>query len=212
MSTTQVNIQLYGEVQNLATVANIAAGNPANISLDQSGAVLIAPRGGKYATAAYRGIINHLVQTVTIPHIASNLVSTFTVLNPTGSGKNLELIDCDILLPSGTGVIDVLGLYYQSSPAALSTATTTTVINGLIGAGVASVATAYSAGTFTGTPSLLCPMFQDTSTSPVVFGPMHFDFDGKFLVPPNCAITIAADTGAFTAGAKIRLAWAETLI
>lgn len=151
----------------------------------------------------------------TIPVNAASLVSTFTLWNPLGSGKNLVLYEYVLAIAGTTAVvIGYAGLFFQkavgaSAAVAPTSQTALTPVNGIIGGGNAPVATLLSAGTLTGTPTIWGPLVCFGATA-ALGGPQvaRYDFKGGLIVPPGVLITIAGNV-AQTQPMGQMFAWSE---
>jgi hypothetical protein len=126
-----------------------------------------------------------------IPVIASGLVSTFTLFNPATSTKFLELISYELGILNATTVVSDVSLYFQVGGAALGTTTALTAQPTQLGISVTPNALAYSAATFTSTltkgPTLASFGAVTYSGAQII----RYAFDGKIIVPPGTAVTIA---------------------
>lgn len=154
-----------------------------------------------------------LIAGTVIPVNANNLVSTFTLYNPVGSGVNVELINYKLgLAGTTTAVIGNVGLAYQNVAATTALATTTAVTptNALLGAVTAAKALLYSAATFTGTPTFLQTLGLSFGTTGATPGPAvaMADFDGTIVLQPGYAITVIGNA-AQTQAMSQALTWAE---
>jgi len=186
--------------------------NPNNL-FGKAGEDLVAEIHGKYYTASYRGgVFTFGVSAVTLPVNAATLASVFSLYNPPGSGRNLELIDIDWNTAVATTVVNGYGIYYQA-PATASKATFTTPVTPtslLLGGNASSVATGYSALTASGTPSLAVIFGGNGAVTSTYEGVNHYSFDGKVIVTPGTLIHVAATVAATTAsGWSGQLSWAE---
>jgi hypothetical protein len=95
--------------------------DPVKAGFDRNGSLLVAEAQGKYAAAARSGNLFHAAAPVlTIPATAGSLASVFTLVNPVGSPKTVELIEVDIAIILATTVVDGVALYEQSVAAAIS--------------------------------------------------------------------------------------------
>lgn len=204
---------IQGVVGLPSVSSNQATGANATIPQDQQGAPIVTELHGKYYVVAKSGnlFVAALTSAATIPVNAATLASKFCLVNPIGSGRNLELVDIDIDL----AVANTLAQYtlvYQTGATAiagLGTLTAGTIQNAFVGgSGQNSVCTFYTAAAHTGTPTLYTTLFGDTATGEA--GNKHYDFDGKVLVPPGTIIDVATLTNAGPAsGALVSLRWAE---
>lgn len=173
------------------------------ISLGRANEQIITQLHGKYYTAALAGKVFVLATAVagtTIPVQATNLVSTFTLLNPITSTVNVELIDYSLGITNATTVVGDISLYYQvgvgTTNTALATTTALTIRNALLGAGGSAVSLGYSAATFTNTVGTNFFRVYNLSSFGAVTttnaGPIRTEFDGKLILTPGTAITVAA--------------------
>ena len=198
--------------------AAYAAGSYPVAAQGRSGELLTSGVHGKYYAAAYYGNVFTANRTaVTIPVVASNLVSVFSLYNPSGSGVNAELIDLDIANVLATTVVNAFGLYFQNSAAALGGATYTTVgvantniFSGVMGATPGNSVLFYSALTHAGTPVRYRHVGGNWAVTSTDIGSIHYEFDGKVIVPPGTIVSLAASTAAgTTSGLDPQITWAE---
>jgi hypothetical protein len=193
---------------------SLVAGTTVTQFADHTGSSLVSSLHGKWYNVAKSGNVFHAnVTAVTLPVVASALASKFSVYNQAGSGKNLELISCDIGFVLATTVVDVVGLYYEQSASLNPTSITyATPQGGLLGqsglnAGKFATALTHSSGV-TPTRMMIISTFGATTSS--ADNPIHYDFEGKVIVPPGTIISIAMSTAASTAsGVDVGLSWAE---
>lgn len=172
------------------------------------------PFGSGQATSGDVFIGSTATAGTTIPINAASLVSTFTLWNPLGSGKNVVLYEYVLGLAGTTAVvIGYAGLFFQTSigagVAVPSSQTALTPVNGIIGAGLASVAKLLSAGTLTGTPSILMPMVTFGATA-ALGGPLvaRYTFQGGMILPPGVLVTVAGNVAQTQPMAQTFI-WAE---
>lgn len=200
------------------TSFNSPDGQNISPSLGKQSEALQANLHGIYYNAAIRGcLFTFNVTAVTVPVIASGLVSVFSLYNPPNSGKVLELIDIDMANLSGTTVIDVLGLYWMGNPVSgQSTFTTpgvfgTNFFGGVPGRSGAS-GIPYSALThLTGaTPARVDIINSQNTTTNIQGLPVHYEFKGKRLLYPGDLVSLAASTAAMhTSTTDLGMSWAE---
>lgn len=182
-----------------------------------SGEAVLAALHGQFYTSARGGRVQWVTTATagtTIPVQAASLVSTFTLWNPLGSGVNVELITYSLAFEAATTVISDISLYFQlnvgTTVAVPGTLTALTIRNGLLGGGLASQCTAYSAATLTGAATFLLKgptLTGPTAVTSTQIG-VRYDFLGTILVPPGTIITTAGNA-AQTSAASQYLAWAE---
>jgi hypothetical protein len=207
----------YALIQNPAQL-NTPDGQEGEMNIGKQNEQLVAEIHGPQYTAALRGCLFTANRTaVTVPVIASGLVSVFSLYNPANSGKVLELIDFDYGQLLATTVIDVLGLYWQGAPVS-GQATFTTP--GVFGANVfgGSPGKGSPAGIFysalthlTGsTPARIDILMSQNTTAALTSGPGHYEFKGKRVLFPGDLVSVAASTAAFTASVTdLGISWAE---
>jgi hypothetical protein len=202
--------QISGVVQAPSNTS--ASDGTATLPLLQGkqGELIDAKLHGDWYTQAYRGNLFWVATATagtTIPIQASGLASTFTLWNPANSGKNLELVSYSAAFLAATTVVSDVSLYYQinigSSNAALSSLTALTTHSANLGGSAVSLATAYSAATFTGAltrgPILFGPS-ATTSTNDLI---IEYMFNGRIIVPPGCAVTTAGNAAQTSATAQV---------
>lgn len=177
---------------------------------------LVDPLHGQYWNMAYRNSVFTAVKTaMTVPVVANNLVSVFTLWNPASSTKLLELITLDIGLVLATTVVDTVGLYWQNGANVTSGTFTTVGVKGTnwfcakpsqpIGQGQF-----YSAFTHSGTPVRIRIVSQFGATTSTNDMPITYNFNGTVILEPGDLISVAMSTAASTAsGVDLGLTWAE---
>jgi hypothetical protein len=199
---------------NAPPAVSLVPGTTVTQYADHTGSSLYSDLHGKWYNAAKNGLVFHAnVTAQTLPVVASGLVSKFSIYNQAGSGKNLELISCDIGFVSATTVVDVVGLYYEQSAALNPTSITFgTAVGGLIGNSTTPVGKFATALTHTSgiTPTRLMIISTFGAVTSTADNPVHYDFDGKVIIPPSTIISIAMSTAASTATAvDVGLSWCE---
>src|SRR6266481_3541701 len=131
-------------------------GSSPSLGTGHGGEVLIAQIHGKYFTAAARGAMFSANATAkTVPQVASGLVSVFSLYNPVGSNRLLELAFLDLSCVLATTIVDTYGLYI-SSPVLTGKGTFTTAGTAqpaLLNSGLTGQGVPYSAYTHSGTPT-----------------------------------------------------------
>lgn len=196
---------------------NTADGQAGYLGLGKQNEQLVDEIHGPYFTAGIRAnLFTFNVTAVTVPVIASGLVSVFALYNPTVGGKYVELVDFDMGNLSATTVIDVVGLYWSGAPlgdkGTFSTASVfgTNHFGGAPGRG-SPTAIPYTAYTHSGTPARIAILNSANSTSVAITGvPLHYDFNGKIVLQPGDVVSVAASTGAMTASkTDLAIRWAE---
>ncbi len=209
-------INLVGNVANPATTSQPDASTPL-LSAGRQSELLVSCIHGKYYIAAYRrSCFRFNVTAVTLPKVASGLVSVFSLWNPPSSGYVAELISTDMVGISGTFVVDAIGWYFSASNLALAGTFTTPSVAGTnhfsarIGDTPANSVIPYTAYTHSGTPTRVDIAGGYGSTANATGWNIHKDYDGRVLVPPGTVISLAASTTVWTAtAADLEVVWSE---
>lgn len=196
---------------------NVADGVVAKARGFKEGGQSVGHIHGKYYEAALRGNLfcaYTVIAGVALPVAAGTLNSKFTLHNPAGSGKNIELVSFTMGIDSATTVVNGIGLAIQRRLGATSgipTTTTSLVSSSLGPTGVAS-GVAYSQATLTNvaipgvTAATAVPipfynMFSFGATSAAGIFPAEHVFDGRIILAPDDLVaactTVAAATAAF---------------
>ncbi len=194
---------------------NTPDGQEGIINISKNNEQLTSEIHGNYYAAAIRGVLFEFnVTAVTVPVVASNLVSVFALYNPSSGGKYLELVDLD-LGNLAASVIDVVGIYWSGAPlgdkGTFSTASVfgTNHFGGAPGRG-SPVGIPYTAYTHSGTPARIGIVNSFNATTVVVGTPIHYDFNGKIVLQPGDVISVATSTAALTSvKTDIAIRWAE---
>lgn len=200
-----------GVVGNPATTSNPDSSNPIS-GLGRQGEQLASELHGKFYTACYRGnVFTTSVPasgSLTLPTTLATLASKFCLLNPSGSGKNFELIRLDYFINSATEVVNTLGMTKSTQvAAALGTLTAGVVNNTNINGGLASQALFYVAATHTDTPVWYKSLLGVNATA-VGYFQSRYEFDGTVILPPGNCIDLVMSLGA-QANSIPDLMWAE---
>lgn len=181
---------------------------------------IVAELHGAYYTEAYRSNVywaRTAVGGTIIPLQVASMASTFTFLNPTGSGKNMELITYAAAFESSIMVVSDASLFFQTIGGAVTAPTVVAAITAtrgstILGTSGSSVVTAYSAATLVGAITAGPILFGPTQTQSVIgsAGPslFRYDFRGELIVPPGTIITVAGNAAQTSAASQI-LYWAE---
>ncbi len=225
-------LTLVGTVQNPAAVQN-TDGSLSNLEMGREGSVLQSEIRGKYGSMAHRGNVFWITTdptpatggiAVPINTEVSAATNTFGLNNPVGSGVMAELIDFDFCnVAAGPGTTNT-SIGFSILNTATNALTAITARPGAIQAGgIPSnfsggkpACTGFSLATHASTLLVtnFYPMFNFPTTyqptAAVNYGPWHYDFNGKLVVPPGFAITLTASGTAWTANTVIaQLFWAE---
>src|SRR3990167_5911467 len=185
------------------------------------GDVIVSNLHGKYYETASRGQVfcaSTLAAGIVVPFIAATVASKFTLVNPAGSGVNVELIDISVQRVPGTSLITGLGIAFQGPLASTGgypgTLTISTGEHGstLIGSGNVPPCVHYSAATHTNAAiGDLFPVFwfmNTVATTTITEGPSIYAFDGKFVMPPDTACLLVNSITGTQSAAAVSLTYA----
>ncbi len=214
---------IYGTVGAPSSVS-IGDGAAAPILAGKAGELVGAKLHGDWYEANYRGFVytaNTLTAGTTIPVQATNLVSTFTIWNPLGSGVNVELIRYSYAFITATTVVGDVSLYIQTAvggantvpgtltalsvrPAIWSSASVNPIANSKAGMfSAATLVNTMATNMFRG-PTLFGP----TAVTSTQMGPNNSDFLGTVILGPGTLATTAGNAAQTSAAAQT-LVWAE---
>ena len=202
------------QIQTVVTAAALA--QPANSYPVQAGGrqqdAYVSEIHGKYYAGAYGGNMFTTsvpaAGTLTIPTTLATLASKFCLVNPPGSGKNLELVRFDYFINSATEVVNVIGITKSTTAAAaLATLTTGVINNTNLNSGLTSVAIFYTAATHTDTPVWYKSLIGVNATAVGLFQNSYM-FDGTVVIPPGMMIDVVASAGA-QANSLCDMMWLE---
>jgi len=187
----------------------------------KTGENIVTELHGKYAEQTYRGNVFWACMTagVILPAPAATAANPFTLSNPAGSGKNLNLISFDMVITAlpGTPLTGLYGLYVNTNVvAAPVTGTVITPLPGLLGSNYQPVGKPFSTSTVPAAPTLILPFGFKVTGEVVTANPspglpsFHIEFDGKLILSPGASIT-PQQTVADTTNATILCAmcWEE---
>lgn len=204
----------------VGTQKNADGTNPV-VRAGKNGEIIASPLHGKYAEAAARGqvfVASTLAAGIVVPFIAATVASKFTLVNPAASGFNIELIDINVLQVPGTALITGLGMAFQGPlastggyPGTLTVSTGSHACT-LIGSGAVPPCVHYSAATHTNVAiANLTPviwLFNNVATTVITQGPTNYQFDGKFIMPPDTACLLVDSITGTQSAAAISLTYA----
>ena len=213
-------LQLVGAVQNPATSQN-PDGAYVSAATERNGSLQVSEVHGRYGVATARGNVffasSALAGSVIKLSAATMTSITFSLLNPVGSGKNLELLSYSFQqYGSGTEIVTQTGLAFQTNIAAAGAPTSTTpgVINSAyIGGGGTSVAAFSTVATMTNSAIGSSFVHYWLTSTPLAttatMVPNFFDLAGQLVMAPGTMMTpVAALTGT-EIEAAITVTWAE---
>mgnify|MGYP001574829286 CR=1 FL=1 len=187
----------------------------------KEGGQVIGHLHGKYYEHASRGnvfVASTLAAGIVVPFIAATVASKFTLLNPAGSGVNIELIDINVCQVPGSALITGLGVAFQGpltttggNPGTL-TVSTGQHASTLVGSGVTPPCTFYSAATHTNVAiANLTPviwLFNNVATTVITQQYTNYQFDGKFIMPPDTAMLLVNNITGTQSAAAISVTYA----
>lgn len=210
--TDIVTASVKGIVRN-PTAATMSVPTEAQLPLAAHGQVQTSDIHGKWFESNYRGkMFTANVTAVTIPVVASGLVSVFTLWNPPNSGVNGEIVATLLGQVLATTVVDTVG-WYSSTPAATAAGTFTTLTSPrscVVQNPASNAVKFYSAFTHSGTPTredIIAAFGAVTDAGMPFIEKLH---DGRLILPPGIAMSVAMSTAAGTAsGLDIQATWAE---
>lgn len=206
----------YNQVQvNPPNTVSVADGTQAFQLGGKQGEGIVSQLHGMWFTQAYRGNVFHATATgLTVPAIANNLVSVFSLFNPANSNRNLELIAADMGIILATTAVDFLGLYFQRIAGAVTIPTSQTVgtpVSGRLGDTASPQGLFLTAATHVGTPTLAKILSTFGAVTTTGDQPITYAFNGSVILPPNTIASFAMSTAAGTAsGLALGLSWVES--
>lgn len=198
--------------------ANVADGQQqTNAIAGKQGEQLVAELHGTWFAAALRkNVFKANVTAVTVPVVASGLVSVFGLYNPPASGVVAEIITTEVGQVQATTVVDTLGWYFSNTTlSAAATFTTlgaanTNVFSGRVGDAPANAVRMYTAVTHSGTPvrvDVVCAWGATTDAGMFMQPKQH---EGALILPPGILMSLAMSTAAGTgSGLDLGVTWAE---
>ena len=205
-------IELQGQVG--LQMPKLANGVNQQISLGSLGEILVSEVMGRYYTLAYNGLV--FIASLSAAQALSVASATFTGLavgNPTGSGKNLIVLDAGVALAAAIAAVSTPRLGYAAFvvPTAGNAVGPT---SGLVGAGAASVAKVGASAALAAAPVTLRALagieFVAAGTQGSVTAcqaSAKDDIGGAIIIPPGQMATIDALVGACSVVPW--LTWAE---
>ena len=201
-----------------------AAGSYAIQAGGRSAEGLVTELHGKYYAAGMAGQVfmsSTVIAGVVLPVAAATLSSKFTLWNPAGSGKVVELIAISMGLDSATTVVNSVGLMIQRSLSATSgvPTTLTSAYAAPLGIGGQAAAGAYTQATLTNVaipgvsaatpvPIPFYPFGSFGATTDTAYQDMTHNFDGKILLGPDSLVAVCT-TVTTTTASFVAIMWAE---
>lgn len=201
------------------------------LAAGRAGEQLVSDVHGKYGVYASRGGVFMAAATtaaVAVPINTTTSSSTFAINNPSGSGKNVELIRFalnPLITTAWPGTATIVG--FSIVPPSNATSAITKIADPVnagghatLFGGAAPVASVCSAITFASALTVAAnwgiPMFSFPATwqitaavSPPI---LIYDFAGSVLIPPGWTLTLTSSTALSANSVAPSLTWAEYLI
>jgi hypothetical protein len=187
----------------------------------KEGAQVVQHLHGKYYETAARGnvfVASTLAAGIVVPFIAATMTSKFTLVNPAASGMVAELIDINVLQVPGSALITGLGVAFQGPlattggyPGTLTTSTgqhQSTLPYG----GQTTPLIHYSSAVLTNVAiANLTPiiwLFNNVATTVITQQYVNYQFDGKFILPPDSLMCLCNSITGTQSAAAISVTYA----
>jgi hypothetical protein len=209
---------LSGQVRGPASTP-ASDGDFVPLSMSRDGAQHIVAIHGQWYTAARRGnlfIASTAAAGVTIPvEDTSNLASTAGMVNPLGSGVNMELVALGIISTTAPVAVKPNVICFQknlstSGGAPTSVTALTAHAMPLSSGNATAKCVAHSVATFTNSAEM-APRLNMLGTAVTAVGEVGkgwFTFDGMVVMGPDTAMAIVNSVTAL-AGQQVTYVWAE---
>lgn len=189
----------------------VAAGGEGPVRMDANLGFMVSQALPRYADLVLRGVVffaaNSAIQALSVN---SATATGFILTNPSGSGRNLIIIQANIALASAAaGIANLVWTgNILTTAAGLTTHTTPLVVkNALISGGATGVGLADSAATVP-TPAIIRPIGGGPVAASSVGGVFIQDqVEGMLVLPPGCVISLQSLTTAVSVVAGV--VWAE---
>ncbi len=187
----------------------------------KEGEGIVSTLHGKYAEAARRGQVfaaSTLAAGIVVPFIAATVASKFTLLNPSSSAYDVELIDINVLQVPGSALITGMGVAFQGPLASTGGAPgTLTVSTGshactLVGSSQSTPVIHYSAATHTNVAiANLNPviwLYNNVATTVITQQYVNYQFNGKVWMPPDTAMCLVNSITGTQSAAAVTVTYA----
>ena len=208
----------------LVGTQNNADGNVVKARGNRDGAQVVQSMHGPYYEAALRGNVFHASTVIAgkvVLVAAATLAGVFTVHNPAGSNRNIELISFSFGLDSATIVVNTIGLLIQrkltSGGGGVPTSLTTGSVSSL-GVGGTPAGVFYSVATLTNVaipgavgsafPIPFYPMITFPATACTAPGDYRHEFKGKIILEPDSLVSVCSTNTTATIS-PMAMDWAE---
>lgn len=197
----QSDVKINGQVGP----QRVGDGEAKPVRLGNTGELVVGELNGKYYEPTRRGQA-FIYSTAQAGVLLAAPTTTFfgpMLLNPCGSGRDLELTKVVVADVSGTTVRGHLAYAFLTSAgstpatgAAILTGTKVAPVNAYLGAGLASAMFFSPAvGTYTAAPTYLAPMGPNVIAAAPGQTVMADDIDGRIVVPQCTAFFVGANAG-----------------
>ena len=211
-----VNRVVRGNQKNADGVPFVARGT-------YDGAQVMQAMHGPYYEAALQGRVFHastIIAGKIVLVAAATLAGVFTVHNPAGSGKNIELISFSFGLDSATIVVNTIGILIQRNLTTTSGVPTSTTAGSVhrLGIGGIPVGAFYSVATLTNVaipgavgsavPIPFYPMITMPATADTNIGDYRHEFKGKIILEPDSLVSVCT-TNTSTTISPMAMDWIE---
>src|SRR3990167_3812680 len=208
----------------LVGTQNNEDGNVVKARGTRDGAQVFQGMHGPYYEAALRGHVFHASTVIAgkvVLVAAATLAGVFTVHNPAGSNRNLELIDFTWGPTSATTVVNTIGLLIQRSLTSGGGGVPTSLTTGSVhrlGVGCTPSGVFYSVATLTNVaipgavgsafPIPFYPMMSNAATTDTAGHELRHEFKGKIILEPDSLVSVCTNITTATV-ATMAMAWAE---
>lgn len=205
----------------------IAPGSVTSLRIGRTGDLIVSELHGKYYETNYNDQQGSSLFWATMsagvifPAPAATASNVCTLTNPAGSGKNVILIEFQMVFTiiPGTPLTGLYGLYVNSNPIAAAvtgTANAGYTGSGMIGSGPVPQAKLLTTTTVPAAPTLLIPFAAKitgelAAAAPMLTNPtLRYLFDGTVILTPGTSITPQQTVGDTTnATVLCAFAWEE---
>jgi hypothetical protein len=162
---------------------------------------MVTELNGRYYEQGYRGLMFYAVNSAAQALSLSNTTTYtgLTVANPTGSNKNLILLEaiwCTTIAATGVGAV-ILG---TGATTTQTTGSSTGPVSTVLGSGAGSVAKVGASTTYGSNPAFLRPFIGVAFGTSVGINMLQNkdDIGGAVIIPPGQQVSFVAVTTAIT--------------
>jgi len=166
------------------------------------GSDLVTQTRGVYSFYNKAAKLFHAYATgLTIPVVAAQMVSVFSVYNPIGSNYDIELVDLEFGNVNATTVVNTIGLCFESGLSVVPIAanqTQGTAYSGYLTGNNTQTGNFFTAWTHVGTPIRLGPLVTYGAVTNTTAGRIGVDLNGKIILAPGSVISLCTSTATET--------------